>query len=234
MINSPRIFVALDYPNIRQAENFISKVTPNDCGLKIGKELFICSGPDYVRKLVDQGYQVFLDLKIHDIPNQVAGAVRSIAELGVAYFTVHALGGPSMLAAALDSLSRYRNPPILLAVTILTSLNQEELNKIGISQSLEQTACQLVALAYQEGVRGFVCSALELAQLKLLAPEACFVTPGIRLDLSNKHDQSRIMTPLKAYQAGADYLVIGRSITETNDPLKTLTEINHSLEGVVK
>ena len=226
MIHHPRIFVALDYADVNQAYAFVERVSPDQCGLKVGKELFIRAGPEFIRQLVTANFRVFLDLKFHDIPNQVAGAVKSAADLGVALLTIHASGGTKMMTAALNAIAAYACPPQIIAVTVLTSLTEADFKLFGMGLSLIQFSQQLTTLAYQVGIRGFVSSAHEVATLKQLAPEGVFITPGIRLDCDNAGDQSRVMAPCAALAAGADYLVIGRPITQATDPVATLLNLN--------
>lgn len=231
MNKQSKIFVALDYPTIEKAQQFIKKISPEHCGLKVGKELYVRAGPNFVKQLVSQGFDVFLDLKFHDIPNQVANAVAAAADLGVVFLTLHASGGTKMLTAAVEALKPYDAPPCLLAVTVLTSLSDADLEELGITIPIVDFASRLTTMAYNAGIRGFVCSALEVSILKKLAPGACFVTPGIRLQSSSHDDQTRVMTPDAAISAGADYLVIGRPITTAEDPIATLQQINDLLKG---
>ncbi len=226
MTNHPRIFVALDYADVHQAYAFVERISPDQCGLKVGKELFIRAGAEFIKHLVMANFRVFLDLKFHDIPNQVAGAVKAAADLGVKLLTVHASGGSKMLTAALNAVASYPCPPQIIAVTVLTSLAEADFQELGMGLSLAQFTQRLTTLAYQVGIRGFVSSAHEVATLKQLAPEGVFITPGIRLDNHNTGDQSRVMTPRAALAAGADYLVIGRPITLATDPVATLHELN--------
>lgn len=230
MSNMPRIFVALDFSSMLQAERFIEGLDPQLCGLKIGKELFIHAGPDFVRKVIKAGYPVFLDLKLHDIPNTVAGAVKAAAQLQVNYLTLHASGGSKMLAAAVAALSHYRCPPALVAVTVLTSFSQAQLTELGVDSSIDLYAKNLVNIAYHAGIRHFVCSAHEVHSLREVAPETIFFTPGIRMATDSTDDQARVMSPEKAICAGSDYLIIGRSITQANDPLAKLKQINQLIE----
>ncbi len=222
----PRIIVALDYPDAESARRMVARLRPELCRLKVGKELFVAAGPAFVGELVDQGYAVFLDLKFHDIPNTVAQACKAAARLGVWMMNVHASGGPRMLAAAREALEGSERRPLLIAVTVLTSMGEEELRALGIDASPEQQVLRLAGLTRAAGLDGVVCSALEAAALRReLGPAFCLVTPGIRLAGGEAGDQTRILTPAQALRAGADYLVIGRPITQAADPVATLQQI---------
>jgi orotidine-5'-phosphate decarboxylase len=227
----PKIVVALDFDHINKAEAFVEKLDPQLCRLKVGKEMFTHFGPSFVRSLVDKNYDVFLDLKFHDIPNTVAKACQAAADLGVWMVNVHASGGPKMMEYARESLETYStNKPLLIAVTVLTSMDQQQLNAIGINSTADQQVLKLAKLTYDCGLDGVVCSAQESSLLKSsIAQNFKLVTPGIRPVGSAKGDQIRVMTPKQAIQAGSDYLVIGRPITQSADPLATLIEINNSI-----
>jgi orotidine-5'-phosphate decarboxylase len=231
-----RIIVALDYPDAATARQFVTKVRPEMCRLKVGKELFVAAGPGFVQELVGQGYDVFLDLKFHDIPNTVAQACKAAARLGVWMMNVHASGGPRMLAAAREALEGIDKRPLLIAVTVLTSMGAEELQAIGVDADAEQQVLRLAGLTHAAGLDGVVCSAQEAAALRQMflrppeGPDFCLVTPGIRPAGSATGDQTRILTPLQALQAGADYLVIGRPITQAVDPLQVLESIAQEIK----
>lgn len=233
--NDPKVVVALDYANARSALKFVDTVNPELCRLKVGKELFTREGPELVRQLVREGFDVFLDLKFHDIPNTVGKAVSAAAELGVWMLNVHALGGRPMLLAArqaVDAVQTQRKP-LLIAVSILTSTDQLVLDELGIGKTVQQTVQDLTAMALACGIDGMVCSALEADVLRdKFGDKPVLVTPGIRPAGSDNDDQHRIMTPQKAIQAGASYLVIGRPITQSSDPAATLQRINESLMSV--
>jgi orotidine-5'-phosphate decarboxylase len=224
---NPRIVVALDYPDAASACRVVARLSPELCRLKVGKELFVAAGPDFVRELVEQGYAVFLDLKFHDIPNTVAQACKAAARLGVWMVNVHASGGPRMLAAAREALEGAERRPLLIAVTVLTSMGPDELRAIGVDASPEQQVLRLARLTAEAGLDGVVCSALEAPALRqTLGPDFCLVTPGIRPSGSEAGDQTRVLTPIQALRAGADYLVIGRPITQATDPVATLQRIS--------
>ncbi len=226
--NSP-IIVALDFQNAEQAYNLIAKLGPGMCRLKIGKELFTAAGPKFIEQLVVSGYDVFLDLKFHDIPNTVYGACKAAANLGVWMINVHASGGAKMLAEARRAIDESAHKPLLIAVTVLTSMNEEDLKQIGITDGVEGQIKRLVRLSHDNGLDGVVCSALEARMIKeYTSSDFLTITPGIRLPDSAKDDQSRIMTPKAAINNGADYLVIGRPITAAENPKTTLLEILHS------
>jgi len=231
MSNQSKICVALDFDNQQQALAFIDSIDPQSCRLKVGKEMFTYFGPDFVRTLVEKGFDVFLDLKFHDIPNTVAKAVAAAAELGVWMVNVHATGGEKMMRAAAASLQPYGDKaPLLIAVTVLTSMEQSELPLIGVSSPLDEHVKRLASLAKECGLDGVVCSAQEATSLKsLLGSTFKLVTPGIRPVGSAVGDQKRIMTPTQAVEAGSDYLVIGRPITQAAKPADVLNSINKSL-----
>ncbi len=226
-----RIVVALDYPDADAARAFVAKIRPELCRLKVGKELFVAAGPAFVQELVGEGYDVFLDLKFHDIPNTVAQACKAAARLGVWMINVHASGGPRMLSAAREALEALPQRPLLIAVTVLTSMGGDELKAIGVEADAEQQVLRLAGLTHAAGLDGVVCSALEAPALRqAIGPDFCLVTPGIRPAGSASGDQTRILTPVQALQAGADYLVIGRPITQAADPLAVLESVAQECE----
>jgi orotidine-5'-phosphate decarboxylase len=227
---NPKIIVALDFNDISEIRKFISGISPDECRLKIGKELFTCYGPEVVREVQNAGFEVFLDLKFHDIPNTVYKAIKAAANLGVWMVNVHASGGREMLLAAKKAIEEGDNKPLLIAVTILTSLGAEEIEEIGFSRDLTEQTLHLAKLAYDSGIDGVVCSAWEAQAIKDKTSRAFLtVTPGIRLSDSKTDDQTRIMTPQMAIKNGADYLVIGRPITQSQNPLQALHDINLNL-----
>ncbi|WP_020396291.1 orotidine-5'-phosphate decarboxylase [Thiolinea disciformis] len=230
---SSRLIIALDFPSAEQALVFVKTLNPQECKLKVGFELFVAAGPDFVRVLVARGFDVFLDLKFHDIPNTVAGACKSAARLGVWMLNVHASGGPAMLQAAGQAITELdlAKPPLLIAVTVLTSMDQAQLQATGVPvQEPWQQVEHLAKLAKAQGLDGVVCSAQEaLALKKSLGQDFILVTPGIRPAGSKADDQTRIMTPRAARQAGIDYVVVGRPITQAPDPLAVIAAINQDL-----
>lgn len=230
-LKSSPIVVALDYANKATAMAFADRIDPKNCRLKVGKEMFTLFGPQLVRDLHARGFEVFLDLKFHDIPNTTAQAVAAAAELGVWMINIHASGGARMMAAAKEALLPYgADAPILVAVTVLTSMEQDDLHGIGIDVSLAEHAERLACLAHSFGLDGVVCSAHEAQRLKAACGRAFrLVTPGIRPAGSAAGDQRRIMTPVQARAAGVDYMVIGRPITQSVDPAATLRAIRASL-----
>ncbi|AUD78487.1 orotidine-5'-phosphate decarboxylase [Kangiella profundi] len=229
-MSDPKILVALDYDNQQQALQLVDQLKPNLCGLKVGKEMFTLFGPEFVKTLVNKGFKVFLDLKFHDIPNTVAKACKAAAELGVWMVNVHASGGSKMMHAAREALEGYENRPLLIAVTLLTSMDEVAYSEIGFKRDLPEQVEHLAGIAKSAGLDGVVCSAWEARRLKeQLGTEFKLVTPGIRPPGSEIGDQSRIMTPEQAVVAGSDYLVIGRPITKASDPLKALYEISESI-----
>ena len=231
MSQDAKVLIALDYANEQDALDFVSKISPADCRLKVGKEMFTYFGPQFVKKLTEKGFDVFLDLKFHDIPNTVAKAVTAAAELGVWMVNVHASGGPEMMSKAKQALEKYGDDaPLLIAVTILTSMDEAELKRLNVDKTPQEQVMFLANLAKESGLDGVVCSAQEATALKqALGQEFKLVTPGIRPAGSAKGDQKRVMTPKEAIDAGSDYLVIGRPITQATDPQATLIEINDSL-----
>ncbi|MFV7771000.1 orotidine-5'-phosphate decarboxylase [Shewanella marisflavi] len=231
MSNKP-IIVALDYDNKSEALQLIDQLDPNMCRLKVGKEMFTLFGPDLVKEIHSRDFDLFLDLKFHDIPNTVAKAVTAAAELGVWMTNVHASGGLAMMQAAQKALEPYgAQAPLLIAVTVLTSMSDEELALLGINVPAAEQVKRLASLTKQAGLHGIVCSAQEATMLKAeFGPEFKLVTPGIRPAGSDKGDQHRVMTPTEALAAGSDYLVIGRPITKAADPLAALTAIHASLK----
>ena len=228
--NSSKVLVALDFASRQAALDFTEKLDPLSCRLKVGKELFAVAGPDFVSELIQRKFDVFLDLKYHDIPNTVAKAIQAAARLGVWMVNVHALGGRKMMEAAHRALADCEHKPLLIAVTILTSMEQSDLAEIGLQGTPKENVLRLAALAQSSGMDGVVCSAQEVALLRqTLGDDFCLVTPGIRPKGSRHDDQKRIMTPEQAMTSGSSYLVIGRPITQSEDPLATLKSINADL-----
>ena len=222
---SSRLIVALDFPDKHSALALVDQLDPGLCRLKVGKELFTRCGPELVRTLVDKKFDVFLDLKFHDIPNTVARACAAAADLGVWMLNVHALGGPAMMEAARQALTG-DDAPLLIAVTLLTSSGPRELEALGINQSPVEMVQRLAGLAAQAGLDGVVCSAQEARLLsQQRGSDFVLVTPGIRLAGAAADDQSRVMTPTQAIAEGAHYLVIGRPVTQAVDPVLTLRTI---------
>lgn len=222
-----RLIIALDFPSAEQALAFAEPLQPEQCKLKVGFELFVAAGPDFVRELCKRGFDVFLDLKFHDIPNTVASACKAAASLGVWMINVHASGGGKMMETARDALQAFPNPPKLIAVTVLTSMDRAQLAETGVSVEPAEQVRHLAKLTAARGLDGVVCSAQEAAMLRELAgPDFLLVTPGIRPAGSVQCDQSRVMTPLQAREAGASYIVVGRPITQADDPLAVIEQIN--------
>lgn len=228
--HDPKIIVALDFPSDQEALTLTARLDPRQCRLKVGKEMFTRYGPALVEKLQHAGFSVFLDLKFHDIPNTVAGACRSAAELGVWMVNVHCLGGRKMMSEAAEALAKVRQPPLLIGVTILTSMGEEDIAEVGIGGPIAQRVLGLARLARDSGLNGIVCSPLEIEPVRAaLGREFRLVTPGIRPAAAGSDDQKRIMTPARAVSAGASYLVIGRPITQAADPLQALQAINEEI-----
>jgi orotidine-5'-phosphate decarboxylase len=227
--NQSKIIVALDYANEQDALYLVEQLPPSLCRLKVGKELFVSAGPKLIEILISKGFDVFLDLKFHDIPNTVAHACVAAAKLGVWMLTLHALGGPQMLQAAQQAVQALSSShkPLLIGVTLLTSLQQSDLAAIGLEKALPTHSLQLARLCYQASLNGVVCSGQEASSLrKEFAAPFKLVTPGIRFNPLMQDDQQRIVTPQQALENGADYLVIGRPITQAENPVKILEALN--------
>jgi len=228
---NPRIIVALDFASSDAALDLVQRLQPKLCRLKVGKEMFTRFGPDFVAKLTAQGFDVFLDLKFHDIPHTVAAACAAAADLGVWMVNVHAAGGRRMMQAARQRLESYAERPLLVAVTILTSLGGAEIAEVGYQGSPEENVLRLARLAQESGLDGVVCAPQEASLLRSdLGEHFLLVTPGIRTRSTSRDDQCRIATPEDALRAGADFLVIGRPITQAEDPLQALTDIHRALD----
>ena len=227
--NSP-VIVALDFDNQQAALSLADQLDPSQCRLKVGKELFTAAGPELVKALVARNFDVFLDLKFHDIPNTVAKAVKASADLGVWMANVHASGGSRMMSAAKQALDEQGSEMQLIAVTVLTSMDDTDLLETGVQRSPSEQVMHLAKLTQKSGLQGVVCSAQEASALKsALGPDFKLITPGIRLPDSAADDQRRIVSPTDAVAMGSDYLVIGRPITQSAQPLETLRQINQSL-----
>ena len=228
--SEPRIIVALDYDNSNSALSLADQLNPNQCRLKVGKELFVAAGPQLVKSLSDRGFDVFLDLKFHDIPNTVAKAVSAAADLGVWMTNVHASGGTRMMTLAREAVENHGGDMLLIAVTVLTSMDDSDLRQVGVSSVAGDQVLSLASLTKQAGLDGVVCSAQEATHLKQqLGQDFKLVTPGIRLTDSASDDQRRIVSPAQAIEQGSDYLVIGRPITQAENPMQMLQKINSSL-----
>ena len=232
MDNKKRIIVALDTPDAEAAVALAARLDPRLCRVKVGKELFVAAGPAVVEKLHERGFEIFLDLKFHDIPNTVAGACRSAAGLGVWMMNVHASGGEAMLRAAREAVESVARPPLLIAVTVLTSLSRADFDTVGFRGSVDETVERLARLARACGLDGVVCSAREARLLRgAVGHDFTLVTPGIRLPSDPVDDHARSVTPAEAVKLGADYLVIGRSISRAADPAGVLESIRTSISS---
>ena len=237
VIDDPRVIVALDFPDGDQARQFVKRLEPGSCRLKIGKELFTREGPDLVRYFTANGHEVFLDLKFHDIPNTVACACQAAAALGVWMMNVHASGGSKMMSAARAALDDLGGPyrPLLIGVTVLTSMAGEDLRELGVSADPGEQVLRLATLAKASGLDGVVCSAQEAALLRdEFGQTFKLVTPGIRPKGAAIDDQSRVLTPADAIRSGSDYLVMGRPITRAEDPASVLHHINQELQIAIR
>ena len=226
-----RVIVALDVPDAGQAMSLLERLDGLIQWFKIGLELYLSEGNGIVDTVRSKGCSVFLDLKLHDIPNTVAGAVRSASRAGAEMLTVHAAGGPAMLAAAAEAAAAMPAAPQLLAVTVLTSMDRAQLAAIGVSASPSDQVLRLAWTGWETGIRGFVSSAEEVAAMRQSFPEASLVIPGIRPAGSEAGDQKRVATPAAAIAAGADYLVIGRPITQAADPAAAAAAILAEIDG---
>ncbi|BFQ92394.1 orotidine-5'-phosphate decarboxylase [Gallibacterium anatis] len=228
-----KVIVALDYETKKEAMQLVDQIDPSLCRLKVGKEMFTTLGTEFVKELQKRNFDVFLDLKFHDIPNTVARAVRSAADLGVWMVDMHASGGLRMMEAAKKILEPYgKDAPILIAITVLTSMEEADLLQIGVNTSPEEHVIRLARLSQRAGLDGVVCSPQEVEILRQrCGNEFKLVTPGIRPEGSQLGDQRRVMTPREAINAGSDYLVIGRPITQAADPVAVLKQINASIQG---
>jgi len=222
----PRVIVALDFPSAEPALELVAALDPSLCRLKVGKEMFTRFGPPFVEVLVKKEFDVFLDLKFHDIPNTVAAACVAAADLGVWMINLHASGGRRMMETARERLDSLSHRPLLIAVTILTSLGQEDIAEAGFSGTPAENVIRLAKLAERSGMDGIVCSPLEAADVRpVVDSDFILVTPGVRPSQAALGDQLRVMTPSDALDNGADYLVIGRPITAAPNPLQSLQNI---------
>ena len=223
MSNQSHIIVALDYADEKSALNLVNQLEPESCRLKVGKEMFTRLGPQFVETLTNKGFDVFLDLKFHDIPNTVARACAAACDLGVWMVNVHASGGRRMMEAAREEIAKASHQPLLIAVTILTSLDTDDIHEIGYSGTPADNVQRLAALTHQSGLDGVVCSPKEVTSLRTALPDDfLLVTPGIRPEGSVADDQRRTMTPADAIKAGSSYLVMGRPITQADNPMDVL------------
>ncbi len=230
-----KLIVALDYANKKQALDIAKFLDPALCRVKVGKELYTKEGPSILEALHLQGFEVFLDLKFHDIPNTTANAVGVAADLGVWMVNVHVSGGRKMMEACVNKLAGYASPPLLIGVTVLTSMSEEDLYEVGIESSPLEHVIKLGLLAKESGLDGVVCSAQEASMLKQkIGHNFKLVTPGIRPEFSEVGDQHRIMTPRDALLAGSDYLVIGRPITKSDNPLLSLNKVMQEIASIEK
>jgi orotidine-5'-phosphate decarboxylase len=227
---SSKLIVALDFPTVEQALEFVKPLNPQMCKLKVGFELFVAAGPDFVKGLVDQGFDVFLDLKFHDIPNTVASACVAASNLGVWMMNVHASGSDKMMRTAKQALIDCHSKTKLIAVTVLTSMDEKQLSAINIENTAEEQVKHLAVLTNKSGLDGVVCSAKEAEVLReLMGKDFLLVTPGIRPAGFDTGDQSRVMTPKEAARAGVNYIVVGRPITQAEKPLSVIEKINEDM-----
>ncbi|MET0088841.1 MAG: orotidine-5'-phosphate decarboxylase [Candidatus Thiodiazotropha sp.] len=229
-----RVIVALDFPQQQQALALVDRLDPSLCRLKVGKEMFTRLGPGFVENLRKRGYDIFLDLKFHDIPNTVAAACDAAADLGVWMMNLHASGGRKMMEAARERLERHTDRPYLVAVTILTSLSKDDISEVGFSGEVADQVLRLASLTRDAGLDGVVCSPQEARTLRQSLGESfLLVTPGVRPKSVATHDQQRVMTPGDAIIAGSSYLVVGRPITGADDPIQALQQINAEVSAAL-
>src|SRR5436190_13576788 len=225
-MHRPRVIVALDYASAEEAEAFVARVTPEKCRIKVGLELYTAAGPQFVRRLTERGFKVFLDLKFHDIPNTVERACQQVAALGVDILTVHCSGGGAMLEAARRGIGTLVDRPRVVGVTLLTSLGANDLRDIGMEPHTEATAMRLATLAREAKLDGVVCAATEAQALRrCMGADFLLITPGIRPAGAAAGGQARVATPAEAISNGADLLVLRRPITQAPDPLAALGAI---------
>ena len=228
--NNPRVIVALDFASADEALDLAKTLDPTMCRVKVGKELFTRAGPFFVEQLHGLGFEVFLDLKFHDIPNTVAKACRAAADLGVWMVNVHALGGRRMMQAAREAVDSANHQPLLIAVTILTSMGEEDLQEVGLPENPEENVLRLAKLAESSGLDGVVCSPREVEALRETVGDSfALVTPGVRPAGASTDDQKRVTTPEDAIRIGSSYLVIGRPITQAKNPREALENINSAI-----
>jgi orotidine-5'-phosphate decarboxylase len=228
-MNNSKIIVALDFESLKETEDFLKKVKGQNCRVKVGKELFTNEGPNVIKLIQQYGFEIFLDLKFHDIPNTVSRAIKASCNLGVWMVNVHASGGKQMLLAAREAVDSSSNKPILIAVTILTSYDNSSYQELGFKNNLLDQIAYLTTLSENSGMDGIVCSANDIRSIKPLVKEKFqFVTPGIRLANSDD-DQKRVTTPEDAITQGSNYLVIGRPITSSEDPAALIEKINQKI-----
>ena len=226
MTNIPKLFVAIDQNDINSAKKIIEKLTPEICGIKVGKELFTACGPEIIKWIQMKGFKIFLDLKYHDIPSTVKKACFIASEMGVSILNVHALGGNEMMMSAKEGVDKSCNNPYLIAVTLLTSMDSSILKEIGFTSSITDQITTLAINANKANLDGVVCSAEDIEYIKKLLPEKfLYVTPGIRFSGGSQDDQKRITTPIEAIKKGSNILIIGRSITEAKNPEDVLDKI---------
>ncbi|MFL2964250.1 MAG: orotidine-5'-phosphate decarboxylase [Methylophilaceae bacterium] len=228
-MNNSKIIVALDFGSLSETEDFLKKVKGQNCRVKVGKELFTNEGPNVIKLIQQYGFEIFLDLKFHDIPNTVSRAIKASCNLGIWMVNVHASGGKQMLLAAREAVDSSSNKPILIAVTILTSYDNYSFQELGFKNNLLDQIAYLATLSENSGMDGIVCSANDIPSIKPLVKEKFqFITPGVRLTNSND-DQKRVTTPEDAIKQGSNYLVIGRPITSSKDPAALIEKINQKI-----
>lgn len=228
-MNNSKIIVALDFGSLSETEDFLKKVKGQNCRVKVGKELFTNEGPNVIKLIQQYGFEIFLDLKFHDIPNTVSKAIKASCNLGIWMVNVHASGGKQMLLAAREAVDSSSNKPILIAVTILTSYDNYSFQELGFKNNLLDQIAYLATLSENSGMDGIVCSANDIPSIKPLVKEKFqFITPGVRLTNSND-DQKRVTTPEDAIKQGSNYLVIGRPITSSEDPAALIEKINQKI-----
>ena len=226
MVYNPKLFIAIDHSEEKIAKDLIQRLPPETCGIKIGKELFTACGPKIVDWVHSKGFKVFLDLKYHDIPNTVEKACFAAAKMNISILNIHALGGKDMMLSAREGIDKSKNKPYLIAVTILTSMDENALKTIGLKSSIKEQIKNLALSASQAKLDGIVCSAKDILNIKKILPkDFLYVTPGIRLKNKEDNDQKRVMTPSDAIKCGSSILVVGRPVTKSKNPELIVNQI---------
>jgi len=228
-MNDSKVIVALDFSSLNETEIFLKKIKGQNCRLKVGKELFTKEGPNVIKLIQQYDFEIFLDLKFHDIPNTVSHAIKASCNLGVWMVNVHASGGKQMMLAAREAVECSSHKPLLIAVTILTSFDNSSYQELGFKNDLQEQIAYLATMSEKSGMDGIVCSANDICFIKPLVNEKFqFITPGIRVQKSSD-DQKRVTTPENAISNGSNYLVIGRPVTLSDDPASMIEKINQSI-----
>ena len=228
-MNDSKVIVALDFSSLIETEFFLKKIKGQNCRLKVGKELFTSEGPNIIKLIQRYGFEIFLDLKFHDIPNTVSSAIKASCNFGVWMVNIHASGGKQMMLAAREAVDSSSHKPLLIAVTILTSFDKSSYQELGFKNDLQEQIAYLAIMSEKSGMDGIVCSANDISSIKPLVEDKFqFITPGIRIENSND-DQKRVTTPENAISNGSNYIVIGRPVTLSDDPATIIQKINQRI-----